>query len=136
MFGRHGAKSKEIFWVDVRKAIRDKQGNITNETSIFLGNVLNPKSLLIKKWKIFMKFVAMYHFLMVPVRIMFLPWSSMIDSRALCSDLVADVFGVMHLFIQANTSYLSSSSTWVTNRSKLLRNVKIGFIIAAIPLDW
>ena len=136
LFGRHGAKSKEIFWVDVRKTIRDKQGNFSSESSIFFGKVLNPKSQLMKKWKYFMKFVAMYHFLIVPIRVMFLPWNSMIDSRALFSDLVADVFVVMHLLIQANTSYLSTSSTWVTVRSKLLRNVNIGFIIAAIPLDW
>ncbi len=136
LFGRNGAKSKEIFWVDVKKAIRDKQGNTTSESSIFNGNVLNPKSLFMKKWKIFMKSVAMYHFLVVPVRIMFLPWSSMTDYRALSSDLTADVFVVLHLFIQANTSYLSSSSTWVTDRSDLLRNVHLGFIFAAVPFDW
>jgi len=137
IFGRHGAKSKEIFWVDVRKALRDKQGNTSNEDSIFFGKVLNPKSPLMQKWTLFIKFVAIYHFLIVPIRIMFLPWNSMIDVRALYSDLVADVFAVLHVLVQANTSYLSSStSTWVTDRSKLMRNVDSGFIIAAIPLDW
>jgi hypothetical protein len=136
VFGRHGAKSKEIFWVDVKKAIREKQGTAMNEDSIFFGNVLNPKSQLLQKWTQFMKCVAVYHFLIVPIRIMFLPWNSMIDFRALCSDLIADTFVVLHVVVQANTSYLSSTSTWVTNRSKLLRNVDAGFIIAAIPLDW
>ncbi len=137
IFGRHGAKSKEIFWVDVRKAIRDKHGNSTNENSIFFGKVLNPKSSLMQKWTLFMKLVATYHFLIVPIRIMFLPWNSMIDFRALCSDLIADVFAALHVLVQANTSYLSpSTSTWVTDRQKLLRNVDSGCIIAAIPLDW
>ncbi len=137
IFGRHGAKSKEIFWVDVRKAIRDKHGNITKKESIFLGKVLNPKSLVMQKWTLFMIVVAIYHFLVVPVRIMFLPWSSMTDFRALCSDLVADILTFSHVLVQANTSYMSSTtSAWVTERSKLMRNVDAGLIVAAIPLDW
>ena len=136
VFGRHGSKSREIFWADIRKTIREHQGNGNIGERLLIGTVINPKSIVFRKWISLMKFVAIYHFLVVPIRIAFLPWSSMTDFRALCSDLVADFVTVMHVIVLANTAVLSTTSKWMTDRKSLLRNVESGFILSAVPFDW
>ena len=135
-FGRHGSKSKEIFWSDVRRTIRERQGQSKLGEEFFVGNFLNPKSRFLLRWILWMKIVATYLFLVVPARIAFLPWSSMTDFPGLCPDLLADFFTVVNVLVLANTSFLSSTSQWVTNRTKILRNIDVGFILSAVPLDW
>jgi hypothetical protein len=136
IFGRHGSKSREIFWSDIRKTVREHQGNGNTEKGLFIGMVINPRSSIFQKWIALLQLVAIYHFVVVPIRITFLPWSSMIDYRALCSDLVADFFTAVNVIVLANTAVLSSASTWITDRKTLLRNINVGFIVSAIPLDW
>jgi hypothetical protein len=136
LFGRNGAKSKELFWADIRKGLREQKAAILQGEPMFIQSALNPKSWFAKTWTTVMKFVAVYHFLIVPVRITFLPWSSMLDFRALSTDLVVDTFTVLNVVVLTNTAYMSSRATWVTKRLKLLRRIDVGYIFAAIPLDW
>ena len=136
LFGRHGSKSKEIFWSDIRKTIRERQGQSKVEEDVFIGKFLNPKSRIFILWINWMKVVATYLFLVVPARIAFLPWDSLIDFPGLCPDLLADFFTVMNVLILANTSFFSSTSKWATDRTKILRNIDVGFILSAVPLDW
>ena len=136
LFGRNGAKSKELFWADIRKGLREQKAATLQGEPLVIQSALNPKSWFIKYWTNFMKIVAIYHFLIVPVRIMFIPWSSMTDFRALSTDLIADTFTVGNVVVLMNTAHLSSRATWVTKRLKLLRRIDIGYVIAAIPLDW
>jgi hypothetical protein len=136
LFGRNGAKSKELFWSDIRKGLREQKAAALQGESIFIGSALNPKSWFARWWTNVMKFIAIYHFLIVPVRITFLPWSSMLDVRALSTDLIVDTLTVLNVLVLTNTAYMSSRATWVTKRVKLLRRIDVGYILAAIPLDW
>ena len=136
LFGRHGSKSREIFWSDIRMVIHEKNGQRRSGELLFIGSVLNPKNRWIQKWWKFMDIVAVYHFLAVPIRISFLPWSNMTEVWPLCTDLIADILIFVHIVIVANTACLSVSSTWITDKYELFRRVEIGFIISSIPMDW
>jgi hypothetical protein len=136
LFGRNGAKSKELFWADIRKGLREQKSATLQGEPLLIQSALNPKSSFIWQWTYFMKGVAIYHFFMVPIRITFIPWKSMIDFRALSTDLVADTFTILNVLVLMNTAHLSSRATWITKRLKLLRRIDIGYVIAAIPLDW
>ena len=136
LFGRNGVKSKDLFWADIRKGLREQKTATLQGEPLIIESALNPKSWFTKYWANLMKFVATYHFLIVPVRIMFIPWKSMVDYRALCTDLIADAFTVANVVVLMNTAHLSSRATWVTKRLKILRRMDIGYVIAAVPLDW
>ena len=136
LFGRIGVKSKDLFWADIRKGLREQITATLQGEPLIIESALNPKSWFTKYWANLMKFVATYHFLIVPVRIMFIPWKSMVDYRALCTDLIADAFTVANVVVLMNTAHLSSRATWVTKRLKILRRMDIGYVIAAVPLDW
>ncbi len=83
-----------------------------------------------------MKFIALYYFIAVPARISFVPWSTMLEVGALATDLVADILTAMNIIIVGNTAYMSSRSSWITNRFKIFRRIDIGYILSALPLDW
>ncbi len=137
IFGRDGTKTKVLFWSDIRKGLREHkrgQGNLSNQ--LFIRSVLNPESLILKNWHILMLCTAIYHFVVVPIRISFVPWSNMLDSRALYTDLIADGFTLFNLIIHANTAYLNSKASWVTKRYKIIRRIDVRVSLAAIPFDW
>jgi hypothetical protein len=83
-----------------------------------------------------MSLVGVYHFIVVPIRICFVPWSSMLDIRALCTDLLADIITISNVLVLANISYKNSRAVWITNRYKIIKKVHVGLYIAAVPLDW
>ena len=136
VFGRQGNKSQELFWADIRKGLRERKGSGSKTTSVLIGSAINPNSKFMIRWKWFITLVAVYHFLFVPIRITFLPWTTMTDQTALCTDLTADLFTVLNFIILANTAYFNSRATWVTKRSKLIHKVHFGYALAALPLDW
>ncbi len=135
-FGRNGAKSKELTWSDIRKALREQKSSVVSVSTTMIGSALNPESWIVICWANTVQFVALYHFIAVPIRISFLPWDSMLDVRALATDLIADILTVCNIVIRGNTAYKSSRSSWVTSRRKIFRKIDIGYIIAGIPLDW
>ena len=136
-FGRDGSKSKLLFWSDIRKGLRErKRGHGNLSSQIFIKSVLNPESSFVRNWQSLMVMVAIYHFVVVPVRISFMPWSSMLDARALYTDLVADGLTLLNLIFHANTAYLNSRAAWVTNRYKIIRKIDFRISVSAIPLDW
>jgi hypothetical protein len=137
IFGREGSKTKLLFWADIRKGLREHRkgtGNISSQ--FFIKSALNPESFLVIRWQTLLIFVAFYHFVAVPIRIGFVPWSGMLDSRALFTDLVADILTVLNLFLCCNTAYRNSKSSWVTNRYKIIRRIDFQIFLAAVPLDW
>jgi hypothetical protein len=135
-FGRNGAKTNELTWSDIRKALREQKSVVLSASAIMIGSALNPESWVAVCWGSTLHFVAVYHFIAVPIRISFLPWDSMLDVRALATDLLADILTICNIFVRGNTAYKSSRSIWVTSRKKLFRKIDIGYIIAGIPLDW
>jgi hypothetical protein len=136
-FGRDGARTKVLFWSDIRKGLREnKRGNSNLSNRLFIRSVLNPESSIVKNWHSLMVFTAIYHFVVVPIRISFLPWSSMLDSRALYTDLVADGLTVFNFIIHVNTAYLNSRAAWVTKRYKIIRRIDSRVSLGAIPFDW
>jgi hypothetical protein len=136
-FGREGAKTKLLFWSDIRKGLREhKKGKDNISNRYFIKSALNPESFFVKQWAYLLIFVALYHLIVVPIRIGFLPWSSMLDSRALYTDLVADVLTALNLVMCCNTAYLNSKSAWVTNRYKIIRRIDFRVSLSAVPIDW
>lgn len=136
IFGRNGDRSKELAWSDVRKALREQKSIVVAESDILVRSALNPESWVVLGWQNILKIVAVYHFVAVPVRISFLPWSTMLDIRALSTDLLADILTAVNVLVRGNTAYKSSRAVWVTDRKKLLKKIEIGYIVAAVPLDW
>jgi hypothetical protein len=136
-FGRDGAKTKLLFWPDIRKGLREhkgQQGDLSRKTLI--KSVFNPDATALKFWCSITYLLAFYHFLVVPIRISFLPWKSMLDEHALYTDLVADGFTIMNFVIKANTAYLNSRAMWITNRYKIIRRIDGCVSVSAIPFDW
>jgi hypothetical protein len=136
VFGRNGSRSKELSWADVRKALREQKASNLTYDSLFLDSALNPNGWIYRTWSRLMDALALYYFILVPVRIAFVPWNSMLDVSALATELFADLLNVVNLLVLCNTAYLSSRSSWITKRQKILRRIRIGYIFAAIPLDW
>jgi len=136
LFGRHGIKSKELYWADLRKGLRDKQDSKSEVDSVFIRNALNPRSFVFAIWSRVVRGLAIYYFISVPIRLCFLPWDSMINSQALALDITMDAICVLNLAIQMNTAYMNSRAMWVTKRIKIMHKIPPGFFIAAIPLDW
>ena len=139
IFGKHGIKTKEIGWADIRKVLREQKNQNTVGDSLLIyhgGHAFNPNAWIVRKWFLLSKLVALYYFISVPCRIAFIPWSSMTETGALGTDLTADIITAFNVLVLANTAYLSSRSAWVINRNKICRRINIGYIIAAFPLDW
>ncbi len=137
MFGHNGTDSKELLWADIRKRLREnKKEQYSDSKSVFIGYVLNPDSWVVKQWKLLVMLVGVYHFVVVPIRICFVPWSTMLDIRVLCTDLLADIITMLNVFVSANISYKNSRAVWITDRYKIVKKVHVGFYIAAAPLDW
>jgi hypothetical protein len=135
-FGRNGVKSKEVTWSDIRKGLREQKSIAGLGSTALIGTALNPESWIAACWRKILHFIAIYHFIAVPIRISFQPWDSMLDLCALATDLSADILTASNIFVQCNTAYKSSRSVWVTSRKKLFRKIDMGYIISAIPLDW
>ncbi len=82
------------------------------------------------------KFVAVYYFIVVPVRIAFDPWRNMLDIHALSTDLVVDGLSFLNLAITVNTCYTNSRAAVVTDRIKMLRRVDYNYFVSVFPVDW
>ena len=83
-----------------------------------------------------MRFVALYHFIAVPVRICFMPYSSFTSKWALYTDTPADLAVGVHVALSLNTAIKSEMGTWVTDRGKILRQSDLVCLVAVLPLDW
>ena len=136
LFGRNGIKSRECSWADIRKSLREKNKVHLSSDSILIRSALNPNSWFICRWIGLTKCIALYYFIAVPARISFVPWRTMLEVGALATDLVADILTATNIIIVGNTAYLSSRSSWVTERVKIFRRIDIGYILSALPLDW
>ena len=136
-FGRDGLKSKILFWSDIRKGLKEHKREQTYFSRlVFVNFTLNPEATALKTWQKLQVVIGLYYFLVIPIRISFDLWESMLDIRALCSDLAMDVWTIINFIIHANTAYMGSKATWVIDRSKILRRVNPCIAIPAIPFDW
>jgi hypothetical protein len=138
VFGRSGSRSKALLWADIRKRLREHRKDYVGamDKGLFIGTALSPESLAVRHWHTLLSLIGIYHFIVVPVRIAFIPWSSMLDTTALCSDLLADALTVMNIVILGSVAYKNSRAVWITDRYKILKKVHICYYAAAIPLDW
>jgi hypothetical protein len=136
VFGRNRDRSKDLAWSDIRKTLREQKSVMVTENEIFVCSALNPDSWVATSWQQVLKAAAIYHFIAVPIRISFLPWNTMLDTRALSTDLIADTITAVNILVCGNTAYKNSRAVWVTNGKKLLKKIEIGYIVAAIPFDW
>jgi hypothetical protein len=138
VFGRNGSDSQHIFWSDFRKIIRERRSGTLNYRSdaIFIKSAFNPESWAMKIFRKITIVVSLYYFIMVPVRISFDPWGSMVNINALCTELVFDALTVLNLIVVLNTCYTNSRAAIVTDRMKIFRRVNYNYVVAALPMDW
>ena len=136
-FGRDGLKTKILFWSDICKGLKEhKQEQTYLSKLVFVNLTLNPEAAALKLWQRLQVVIGLYYFVLVPIRISFDLWGSMLDIRALCSDLIIDSWAMINFIIHANTAYMGSKAIWIIDRSKILRRVNPCIAIPAIPFDW
>jgi len=82
---------------------RSKHLVIIDTSVLFVGSSLNPNFILLKGLTFLMRLVVLYHFVMVPVRICFMPHQSFTSLSALETDLPADIAIIAHTLISLNT---------------------------------
>ena len=138
VFGRNGMDSEHVFWSDFRKTIRERKlGSAKYQSdALFFKSVLNQEARVVKVFRKIMSLIGFYYFIMVPVRLAFNPWNSMLDIRALCSDLVVDSFVFLNLLVLINKSYKNKKEAIITERMKILRRINYNYVISAVPFDW
>jgi len=137
-FGRDNQKGRDqIFWSGIRKGLEDyKKRQADNETDIFIGSALNSASKVYRYWVKFMGFLSIYHFIMVPARISFLPWDTYTDPSSLAVDVPADILTAVHAVVVLNTAYKTRSGRWITDRIRISSKASWLVLLAALPLDW
>ena len=134
-FGRDGLKTKQISFADIRKVLIERSKE-TRHNGLFIDSALNRNSNFYTHWINLMCIVACLQFVCVPVRLCFVPWKSMLDTRALALDLTLDFLTAAHVVVLSNTAYQNSRGHWITNRFKMLRKIKVFYLLAAVPVDW
>jgi len=143
LFGKHGLHTKRISWAWFRKITTERINSVSAKSEpIFMPGsyVFNPASRLLHGWFNVVRLIAAYHFIMVPVRLVYQPFNSLSDPMLLCSDLVVDALTILHVLTSFNTAYLNKKSRWVTTRSKIARKYLASAfyvdIVSAFPVDW
>ena len=134
-FGRDGLETKQISFADIRKVLIERSKE-TRHNGLFIDSALNRNSNFYTHWINLMCIVACLQFVCVPVRLCFVPWKSMLDTRALALDLTLDFLTAAHVVVLSNTAYQNSRGHWITNRFKMLRKIKVFYLLAAVPVDW
>ena len=134
-FGREGVKSKQITFADIRKVLIECSKE-THHDGLFINGALNRNSEIYAYWLNVVSVVACLEFILVPVRLCFVPWTSMLDIRALALDVTLDFLVLIHVVVLANTAYRNTRGQWATTRLKMLRRINIFYLVAAIPSDW
>jgi len=125
-----------IMYRDIVKLIKERNSGMNNN-DLMLGSTFNPHHWLMRGWNFFCRSVALYHFLMVPVRISFQSEANTLTSRLpLSTDLPADIVMLLHILVSLNVGYKNSKSQWVTNRFRIFKNMDFVAVVAIIPLDW
>ena len=147
-FAKDGLDSHEVPWSTLRKITREKKRDLESykddSEQIFMSEtsayIFNPLCMPIQAWFFFVRFVAIYHLMVVPVRIVYQPFTHPGQLELLSTDLPADILTFLHIFVAANTSYQNKKSRWVLSRVKILKNyaAKSFFVdlLAAFPFDW
>jgi len=147
-FAKDGLDSLEVSWTTLRKITRERKRDMDSYTddseNVLMPDatayIFNPVSMPIRAWFVIVRFVAIYHLMVVPARIVYRPFTHAGQLELLCTDLPADILTFFHIFVVANTSYQNKKSRWVLSRVKILKNyaAKTFFIdlLASFPFDW
>ena len=140
LFNKRFEKSTKISYQEIVRQIatfEHSKGQISvKSTRVFIHSCINPTFVLVQWFTFLMRLVALYHFLVVPVRICFIPYASFTSKWALYTDLPADLAVGVHVALSLNTAIKSEVGAWVTDRVKILRQSDIVCLVAALPLDW
>jgi len=144
--GKNGIESTSVQWTSIRKITRERAREFAadDDTEYLFseesGLVLNPASRPMRVWYTIVRLVAIYHFIAVPVRVVYRPFSHMYQIELLCTDLPADILTILHILVCLNTSYHNKKSRKVYNRFKIAKHYFSNFffldLLAAFPLDW
>jgi hypothetical protein len=107
-----------------------------NNNDIMVGTALNPHHWMLKVWDRVVRVTALYHVIMVPIRIGFEPFPSMTSKMALSTDLVADFIIFSYWTLSLNMAYKSSKMQWVTSRFRIFKNTDWILMLACLPFEW
>ena len=141
VFG-NGVPGADIEWVRISKVLRDiNSTGVVCESDFWIRrsgewSAINPSLGWTWYWNMFLRALCKYHFVCVPMRIAYVPWRSMLQVEALCTDLVADILLIIHLFLQWNMAYKNKRSVWVLRRLSIIRRTDCYWAFACLPLDW
>jgi ankyrin repeat protein/CRP-like cAMP-binding protein len=140
LFNKKFEKSTKISYQEIVRqmiAFECNKGQLHVDSSrAFIHSCVNPNFVLVQWFTLLMRLVALYHFLVVPVRISFMPYPSFTSKWALYMDLPADVAVCVHVALSLNTAIKSEFGHWVTDRTKILRQSDLVCLVAVWPLDW
>ena len=107
---------------------------------LFIGTALNPNHKFIVGCRTIARVVSLYHLIMVPVRIAFNTsptfYFSFFSTLALSTDLPADCYTIVYLFLSFNISYKNSKSQWITSRYRIAKKTEWIIVFAVVPFDW
>ncbi len=136
LFGKPFDQSTKLLYPEIVKLLRDKKIQSQDQDGLFVGSALNPGSLQMQVWIFLMRLVALYHMLMVPIRIAFMPYPHFTSLHALVSDGPMDVALGLHSLISLNTAFRDAKSSWITDRIRVFRETDFLCLFASIPCDW
>ena len=147
LFGDDGMESTYVTWNGIRKVVRERARELASRNKkepFFIensGRVFNLNSTAMRGWNRWVRAVAVYHFLAVPVRITFRPFSSLSDPYLLCTDLVADAMILLYMLVKMNTAYINKKSKLCYDRYKILKHYFgkgscVLDIMIVFPIDW
>ena len=136
-FKRKLDQETSIMYRDIVKLVKERNSGVNNN-DLLIESALNPYHWVMMIWTFIARVVSLYHILMVPVRIAFQSetYDSLIASLPLSTDLPADIFLIVHIFISLNVGYKNSKSQWITSRSRIFKKTDFITVMAAVPLDW
>jgi hypothetical protein len=102
-----------IRYRDIVTLIKERNSGV-NHAQLFVSPqhlLLNPYHFLVVAWTKFMRLVALYHILNVPVRIAFQSEANTMTSlQPLATDLPADTLILLHLLLSVNVSYKNTKN--------------------------
>jgi len=125
-----------INFSDLAIVLRDVHVEL-DASFLMIGSALSPQSSVHHVWTMLIRAVCLYHWLLVPIRVAFLPYPTFTDKTALSTDLPTDILVALHVIVSLNTAYRAQGrSSWVTTRFQIFRESDFLLHLGALPLDW
>ena len=136
IFGRNGSFSAKISWMDIMKVLRPILS--LEDQTLLVGATFHPHSRYMTWFGFFLKFVAVYHFISIPLLLCFVDDSvSMTDPLILYVFIPSDVLTFICVLVELNTAFKNvRTNKWVTNHLEIAKRLGNMGIVPGVPFDW